>query len=87
MDPAAAESLANQVVIQPEESNQVQDYAQAYSEMKPKQAAAIFETMTDDLNLVARILKTMNAEDRGNILGAMDATIAGKLTKIMNPDS
>lgn len=87
MDPATAEYLYKQVVIQLEESKQIQDYAQAYSEMKPKQAAAIFETMTDDLNLVARILKTMNAEDRGNILGAMDATIAGKLTKIMNPDS
>ena len=87
MDPATAEYLYKQVVIQLEESKQIQDYAQAYSEMKPKQAAAFFETMKDDLNLVARILKTMNAEDRGNILGAMDSTIAGKLTKIMNPDS
>lgn len=87
MDPATAEYLYKQVVIQLEESQQIKDYAQAYSEMKPKAAAAIFETMTDDLNLVARILKTMNAEDRGNILAAMDSTIAGKLTKIMNPDS
>ena len=55
--------------------------------MKPKAAAAIFESMTDDLNLVAKILGAMNAESRGEILGAMDATIAGKITKIMNPDS
>ncbi|MGN0166911.1 MAG: MotE family protein [Acetatifactor sp.] len=87
MEPATAEYLYKQVVIQLEESKQVQDYAKAYSEMKPKEAAGIFETMTDDLNLVARILKTMNAEDRGNILGVMDPTIAGKLTKIMDPDS
>jgi len=60
---------------------------QAYSSMKPKAAAAIFESMTDDLNLVAKILGAMNAESRGEILGAMDATIAGKITKIMNPDS
>ena len=87
MDPATAEYLYKQVVIQLEESQQIKDYAQAYSDMKPKAAAAIFETMTDDLNLVARILKTMNADERGNILAAMDPTIAGKLTKIMNPDS
>lgn len=37
--------------------------------MKPKQAAAIFETMTDDLNLVAKILNAMSIESRANILG------------------
>ena len=55
--------------------------------MKPKQAAAIFEKMSNNLNLAARILKEMSAEDRGKILGAMDTEIAAKLTKIMEPDS
>ncbi len=87
MDPTTAEYLYKQVVTQLEESKEIQDYAQAYSDMKPKAAAAIFETMTDDLNLVARILSAMSAESRGEILAAMDATVAGKLTKIMNPDS
>lgn len=87
MDSTTAEYLYKQVVTQLEESKEIQDYAQAYSDMKPKAAAAIFETMTDDLNLVARILSTMSAESRGEILAAMDATVAGKLTKIMNPDS
>lgn len=70
-----------------EADKEIQDYAQAYSEMKPKQAAAIFEAMTEDLDLAAKILKQMSAEDRGNILGAMDAEIASRLTKIMDPDS
>lgn len=87
MDPTTAEYLYKQVVTQLEESKEIQEYAQAYSDMKPKAAAAIFETMTDDLNLVAKILSTMSAESRGEILAAMDATVAGKLTKIMNPDS
>ena len=87
MDPATAEYLYKQVVTQLEESQEIQDYAQAYADMKPKQAAAIFETMTDDLNLVAKILNAMSIESRANILGAMDSTIAGKLTKIMNPDT
>ena len=87
IDPATAEFLYKQVVTQSEESKEIQDYAQAYSEMKPKQAAAIFEEMTNNLELAARILKEMSAEDRGKILGAMDAEIAAKLTKIMEPDS
>ena len=87
IDPATAEFLYKQVVAEAEESKEIQDYAQAYSEMKPKQAAAIFEKMSNNLDLAARILKEMSAEDRGKILGAMDTEIAAKLTKIMEPDS
>ena len=89
MDPTTAEYLYKQVVTQLEESKEIQDYAQAYSSasMKPKQAAAIFESMTDNLNLAARILKTMSAEDRGAILGVMDPYVEDKLTKIMDPES
>ncbi|MCR5755335.1 MAG: hypothetical protein K6G30_11075 [Acetatifactor sp.] len=87
MDPTSAEYLYKQVVIQLQESKEIQDYANTYSEMKPKQAAGIFESMKDNLDLVARILKTMNAEDRGKIMGVMDAEVAAKLTKIMDPES
>lgn len=87
MDPATAEYLYKQVVQQTEADAALQDYAQAYSEMKPKEAAAIFEAMTDNLELVAKILNQMSAEDRGNILGVMDAEVASRLTKIMDPDS
>jgi len=87
MDPVTAEYLYKQVIMQLQESQEIQNYAQTYSGMKPKEAAAIFEKMTDNLNLVAKILGAMNAEDRGAILGAMDAEVAAKLTKIMDPDS
>ena len=60
---------------------------QTYSEMKPKEAAAIFESMTDDLDLAAKILYQMSAEDRGKILGVMDPEVAARLTRIMDPDS
>ena len=65
----------------------MQDYAAAYSAMKPKQAAAIFEQMTNNLDLAARILKVMSADDRGAILGAMNSEVAAKITKIMDPES
>ena len=87
MDPATAEELYKQVLIQQEESKEIQDYAQAYSEMKPKEAAAIFEAMPNNLELAARILGQMTAEDRGKILGVMDPDVAAKITKIMDPES
>ena len=55
--------------------------------MKPKNAAAIFEEMTNNLNLVARILGEMSADDRGAILAAMNPEIAARVTKIMDPES
>ena len=87
MDPTTAEYLYKQVVQQLEASTEAKEYALAYSTMKPKAAAGIFEEMTDDLELAAEILGLMEAANRGDILGAMDPVIAAKLTKIMNPDS
>ena len=87
IDPATAEYLYKQVVTQLEESSETEEYAQAYSEMKPKEAAAIFEAMTDNLDLAARILGAMEADSRGKILGAMDPEVAARLTKIMDPES
>lgn len=86
-DPATAEYLYKQVILQLQESKEIQNYAQAYSSMKPKEAAEIFNNMTDNLNLVAKILNAMSAEERGKILGVMDADVAARLTKIMDPDS
>lgn len=89
IDPATAEYLYKQVVAQLEAEQEIKDYALAYSQMKPKQAAGIFEAMTDSegLALAAKILGAMNAEDRGAILGVMDADIAAKITKIMDPET
>lgn len=87
IDPAYAEYLYKQVIQQIEETDEIKDYAQAYSSMKPAAAAAIFEEMTDNLDLVARILGVMEAEDRGKILGVMDTEIASRLTKMMDPES
>lgn len=87
MDPATAEYIYKQVIIQLEESKEVKDYADAYSQMKPKKAAGIFEQMTDNLDLVAKILNAMTADQRGAILAEMDPTIAAKITKLMDPNS
>ena len=87
MDPETAENLYKEVVKTEAVSEEIKEYAQAYSEMKPKQAATIFEGMTDNLDLVAKILGVMEPDDRGAILGVMDSTVAAKITTIMDPDS
>ncbi len=87
MDPTTAQTLYAQVIAEQQVDAELEAYAQAYSEMKPKEAAAIFEAMTDDLELVAKILNQMTAEDRGNILGVMDPNVAAMLTKLMDPSA
>ena len=87
MDPATAEYLYKQVVTQLQESDEITTFASAYSSMKPKAAAAIFEEMTDNLDLAVRILGAMSAEDRGKILAVMDTEIAARITKLMDPES
>lgn len=86
MNPAVAEALAKQVMIQRQENEEYQSFAQTYAQMKPKEAAATFEKMSD-LESVARILNAMSVEERAKILNVMDKELAAKLTKIMDPQS
>ena len=85
IDPQNAENLYKQVVEQQEKDDDMSDYVKAYSQMKPKQAAAIFDTMTDNLELVAKILSAMKADARGDILCNMKTDTAAKVTKLMEP--
>ena len=87
MDPSTAELMYRQVITQQAETQEIQNWAAAYSQMKPKQAASIFEKMTDDLEVVARILRIMDVESKGAILGVMDPEVAARLTKILEPES
>ncbi len=87
MDPTTAEYIYKQVIIQQQKNEKLDEYVSIYSEMKPKAAAAIFDEMGDNLNLVAEILLAMNAEDSSAILGAMNSDTAAKVTKIMYPNS
>lgn len=85
IDPENAEVLYKQVVEQIQYDEKVKDYAKTYSSMKAKEAAAIFDTMTDDLQLVADILLNMSTQARADILAKMEPENAAKLTAIMEP--
>ena len=86
IDPDNAEYLYKQVVQQMAEDKELSEYVKAYSEMKPKSAAKVFEEMSGNLDLVAKILGQMDASQRAKILNVMDPKIASSLTKIMDPE-
>ena len=54
-----------------------------YSKMEPEQAAAVFETMTGDLDLLAGILDSMPQSKSSLILQNMSAEAAAQITKKM----
>ena len=85
IEPQNAEAIYKQVVNQTTQDEQIKAYASTYSSMKPAEAAGIFDTMTDNLGLVGKILWNMDASSRGKILGAMDAGTAAQVTKLMEP--
>lgn len=87
INPSVAEYLYKQVIAQAQENTEFQAYAQTFAEMKPKEAAAAFEEMTDSLDRVARILNAIDVEARAKILDAMDKEVVAKLAKIMDPQS
>lgn len=85
INPENAEVLYKQVVEQTTHNEEVEEYAKTYSAMKAKEAAAIFDTMTNDLDLVADILLHMDTDSRAAILGKMDPETAAKVTQILEP--
>lgn len=85
IDSSNAEVLYKEVVGQEQTDSEVKKYATTYSQMKPKEAAAIFDTMTDNLDLVAKILSNMDSQSSASILGQMDSATAAKITEIMQP--
>lgn len=86
INPAVAEYLYKQVIVQEQEDARFQEFVQTFAEMKPKEAAATFEKMSD-LNEVARILSAIGVEERAKILDVMDKELVAKLAKIMDPQS
>ena len=86
MNPAVAEYLYKQVIVQEQEATTFQAHAQTFAAMKPKEAASTLEKMAD-VNAVAKILNALSVEDWAKILNVMDKDTAAKVVKIMDPQS
>ena len=85
MDPTTAEALYKQVIQEEAVNNKMKDYVATYSNMDAKKAAGILGAMTDNLDLAATILMNLPASTRGAIMGEMDAAVAARISRIMNP--
>lgn len=85
IDADNAAKLYQQVIKDLEYSQDVKDWAETFTKMDAKNAAAILEEMTGDTDLVAKILLCMTSKQRGAIMAEMDPVYAAKLTKIMYP--
>lgn len=65
----------------------LKDYVDTYTNMKPKDAATVFDTMMpDQMLLITKILKEMTPAQRSAILSKMDAQNASDITVEMNKE-
>ena len=86
IDPVNAEIIYRQVLEQQKKDEKLDEYIATYSNMKAKNAAAIFDTMmADESKLVADILEALDAKTRAEIMAAMNAQNAAKITAILEP--
>lgn len=83
INPANAELIYRQVVEQLQYSNAILEKANIYKKMDPKAAAQILQTMTADIESVAKILLAMKPQESAQILAQMDTVVAAKITKKM----
>ncbi|TAH67482.1 MAG: hypothetical protein EWM47_09050 [Anaerolineaceae bacterium] len=83
INPSNAEQIYRQVVEQLQYSGAIQEKANIYKSMDPDAAARILETMTADVESVAKILLAMKPKESAAILAEMDYVLAAKITKKM----
>lgn len=87
IDPETAAQIYQKVITDQSDDAAITAFANTYSGMKAKQAAAIFDEMIaeNQIELVARMLAQMTIENRADILAAMEKPNAAKLTQLLEP--
>ncbi|WP_051207643.1 hypothetical protein [Butyrivibrio sp. AE3006] len=90
IEPDIAAQIYAQILQKQSDDKELEQYVKAYSSMKAKEAAAIFDKMMendtgDAVRLISKILWEMSAENRGAILDKMTEEYAGKVTDYMEP--
>ncbi len=82
-----AEIIYRQVIYDVNSSQEVKEKADIYSQMDPKAAAQIFETLSNDTDLLLLILSNMSKSSSSEILSEMNPELAGTLTKKLFDDN
>lgn len=83
MNPDNAEEIYREVCKDYEYSQEIKNQADMYGKMEPANAAAVLSEMTNDLELVAKIMGSMQASKRADIMNNMTPTVAAQITTKM----
>lgn len=83
--PANAEAIFRQLISENSVNSEMKDLAKTYENMKPAEAAAVLQKMTNDLDTVAAILKAVKPDSRAKIMDQMDPAFAANVTKKLMP--
>ena len=85
IDAANAESIYRQLISEQQSDSEMKDLAKTYENMKPAEAAAVLEKMSNDLDTVASIMSAMKADARAEGMNEMDPAFAANVTKKLIP--
>lgn len=85
IDAANAEAIYRQLLLDQSADSELKDLAKTYENMKPAEAAAVLEKMSDNLDTVAAILGAMKADSRAKVMDQMDPSFAANVTKKLMP--
>lgn len=83
IEPDNAEQIYREVCKAYEYSQEIKNQADMYGKMEPANAAAVLSEMTNDLDLVAKILGSMQTSKRAEIMNNMAPTVAAQITTKM----
>lgn len=83
LNPDNAEEIYREVCKEYEYSQEIKNQADMYGKMEPANAAAVLSEMTNDLELVAKIMGSMQATKRAEIMNNMTPTVAAQITTKM----
>lgn len=79
-----AEEIYRQVIEQMQVDVTTKEQAERYAKMEPAKAATILEQMSNDMDLVVKILGTMKTKESAAIMQEMTPAYSAKITKKMS---
>lgn len=85
IDAEHAEEIYAEIIEANMADQEIIDLAKAYEAMDPADAAAIFESMSNDLDTVALIMNNMSTDAQGEVLAEMSPEFAASVSKKLLP--
>ncbi len=83
INPENAEEIYKRVIEQQQYNQTIQNSADRFSSMEPENAAAVIETMTGDLDLLAAIFDCMSESESGAIFDNLSPNAVAQITTRM----